>query len=73
MAGWRPDAPAGAGERCTQLAMGIVFFALLTPVGLALRLAGRDSLGLRFRPQQPTYWVPRELRGGRQLSMAKQS
>jgi Saxitoxin biosynthesis operon protein SxtJ len=52
--------------------MGILFFAVLTPVGLVMRLAGRDPLRLRFAPQQPSYWVARNSPDGRQTSMKRQ-
>ena len=38
--------------------LGLVFFGVLTPVGLVFRLRGRDSLKRRFDPQAKTYWVP---------------
>jgi hypothetical protein len=52
--------------------LGILFFVLLTPVGLVLRLAGRDRLRLRFQPLAPSYWVPRASHGGPQRSTGKQ-
>jgi hypothetical protein len=38
--------------------LGIVFFGLLTPVGLAFRLAGRDPLRLRRDPSRTSNWQP---------------
>jgi hypothetical protein len=38
--------------------LGIVFFGLLTPVGLAFRLAGRDPLRLRRDPNRTSHWQP---------------
>ena len=40
----------------SQLASAVVYYALVTPLALGLRLAGRDLLYLRRRP---TYWLPR--------------
>lgn len=39
--------------------MGVVFFGVITPVGLVFRLIGRDALSRRFDAQAPTYWVRR--------------
>jgi hypothetical protein len=39
--------------------LGLVYFGLFLPLGLAFRLAGRDVLGLRRRPDLVTYWVER--------------
>ncbi len=39
---------------------GVVYFGVITPIGLLMRLTGRDSLGLRFDPKASTYWVNTE-------------
>jgi hypothetical protein len=39
--------------------LGLIFFGLLTPLGLVFRLFGRDSLGRRWEPSAATYWVSR--------------
>lgn len=39
--------------------MGLIFFVLLTPVAVVMRLAGRDAL--RLRPHRAdSYWILRE-------------
>lgn len=38
--------------------MALLFFGLLTPVGLVFRLMGRDILNRRFDPGASTYWQP---------------
>ncbi len=38
--------------------LALIYFGILTPIGLVMRLAGRDALGLRRRGE--TYWVPLE-------------
>jgi len=35
--------------------MGIIFYGLFTPIGLIMRLLGRDELGLK-KNKQSTYW-----------------
>jgi len=53
-------------------AIGMLFFGVLTPLGLVLRLIGRDPLKLGFDPRAPSYWITRTSPGGRQISMKKQ-
>jgi len=33
------------------------YFLLLTPVGFAFRLLGRDPLGRKFDPEADSYWI----------------
>lgn len=42
------------------LVMGLLFFGVITPMGLAARLIGKDFLRLRFDRQAKSYWIPRE-------------
>lgn len=44
------------GRVNTTLFLGLVFFLVLTPLGFALRLSGRDELARRRRRR--TGWVP---------------
>jgi hypothetical protein len=41
------------------LVMGVLFFVVITPIGLLMRLAGKRPLGLRFEPDTSSYWVTR--------------
>lgn len=43
----------------SPLAMGIVFFGVITPMALVMRLLGKDPLRLRFDRSAPTYWIER--------------
>lgn len=47
------------GKVVNPFVLGIIFFGLLTPVGLICRLFGRDELRLNRR-QQDSYWISRE-------------
>ncbi len=38
--------------------MGILFYGLLTPVGLVFRIIGRDALKRKFDPDASSYYVP---------------
>jgi hypothetical protein len=44
----------------SPLVMGVVFFLGVTPTAWIVRLAGRDVLALRRRPDLKTYWIKRE-------------
>lgn len=35
---------------------GFVYFLVITPIGLVMRLIGRDGLARSFDPQAETYW-----------------
>lgn len=37
--------------------MGTLFYGLITPIGLLMRLGGRDPLMRRFEPDAQSYWV----------------
>jgi hypothetical protein len=71
------DRPDGGRRRSNfgvvgRLAIGVLFFCVLTPLGLVLRLAGRDALRLRLDRRAPSYWIERASADGRQTSMEKQ-
>ena len=40
--------------------MLLLYALAIVPVGLVMRLAGKDPLRLRFEPEAETYWIPRE-------------
>jgi hypothetical protein len=43
----------------TPLVMGLLFFAVLTPIGTVMRWAGSDPLHLGFDRDGPSYWLGR--------------
>jgi hypothetical protein len=47
----------------TPIAMGIIYFFVITPMALVLRLMRKDILSLRFEPEKGSYWVPVEVEG----------
>lgn len=49
-----------AGRVVSPLVLGVIFFAMFAPVGLAMRLCGRDALARRFEPARRSYWVERD-------------
>jgi hypothetical protein len=54
-----------------RFAFGVLFFGVVTPVAIVMRLCGRDALRLRFDRAAPSYWIARPA-GGRRTSMAGQ-
>lgn len=40
------------------LLLTLLFFLVLSPIALVLRLLGQDPLQLRIDPRAPTYWIP---------------
>jgi hypothetical protein len=48
------------GQVVGRLAMVVVFFLVITPMGLVQRLSGRDPMGRRFDATAASYWRPRK-------------
>ena len=47
------------GEIISPLIMGIIFFLVVTPIGLLLRIFGKDVLNLKYDTKQ-TYWIEKK-------------
>ena len=47
------------GKIVSPLIMGIIFFLVVTPIGLLMRMLGKDLLNLKFNTQK-TYWIERD-------------
>ncbi len=50
----------GAGWVNTRLILGLVFFLIFTPVGLGMRLFGRDPMRRKLQPSLKSYRIARE-------------
>jgi len=57
------------GMIIAPIVMALVYFFILTPISLIVRLFGKDLLGLRFLKEKESYWVKRKKNIG---SMKKQ-
>ncbi len=44
----------------SPVAMGIVFFLVVTPLALVMRLTGKDPMRRRFEPETSSYWIRRD-------------
>ena len=40
--------------------MALVYFIILTPISLLVRVFGKDLLGLKFLKNQNSYWINRK-------------
>ncbi|MBL4719606.1 MAG: hypothetical protein JKY20_00535 [Alphaproteobacteria bacterium] len=40
--------------------MGLLFYVTIMPIGLIMRLCGKDLLNLRIDKNTPSYWIKRE-------------
>ena len=48
------------GKIIAPIVMAIIYFFILTPVSLIVRLFGKDLLSLKFSKQIKTYWIKRK-------------
>ena len=51
------------GRIIAPIVMGLVFFLILTPIGLFMRVIGKDLLNLKFSKDN-SYWVERKTKIG---------
>jgi len=47
------------GMIVSPIVMGAIFFMIFTPIGILMRLFGRDELLLQFKTK-PSYWTKRK-------------
>jgi hypothetical protein len=52
--------------------LGLIYLTTVVPIGLLLRLRGRDLLSLKFDRQAQSYWVVREPPGPAPETMIRQ-
>lgn len=56
----------------SPVALGILFYAVFTPIGVLMRMFGKDPLKLARDPAAASYWVARQPPGPRPDSMKQQ-
>ena len=56
----------------SPIALGVLFYVVITPIGLLMRWFGHDPLRLKFKPQSDSYWVKREPPGPEPKSLSNQ-
>src|SRR5438105_15399754 len=47
------------GNVAGPLAVGLLYYAIVTPLGLVMRVTGKDPLRRTFDADAPTYWIAR--------------
>jgi hypothetical protein len=56
----------------SPVVIGAVFFLCVTPIGLIMRMLGKDVLSLRRRADLQTYWIVRDPPGPEPGTMSNQ-
>jgi len=60
------------GRILSPIAMGVVFYGVITPIGLLMRALGKDPLKLKLDRATPSYWCRREPPGPAMGSLNQQ-
>ena len=48
------------GKIVSPLVMGLIFFLVVTPIGIFMRLLGKDLIGLK-KHKKDTYWIAKDI------------
>lgn len=60
------------GKVVSPIALGILFYGVLTPLAAVMRLTGQDPLRLKLDPDADSYWIARKPPGPPPDSMTNQ-
>jgi hypothetical protein len=60
------------GKVVSPVALAVVFYSVLTPVAIMIRVTGKDPLRLKLDPAADSYWIPRKPPGPPPDSMRNQ-
>jgi hypothetical protein len=60
------------GRVLNPIVLGVMFFGFVTPLGVLMRLTGKDLLRLRRDPNARSYWIPRTPAGPSPESLTRQ-
>jgi hypothetical protein len=60
------------GKVVSPIALGVLFYVVLVPIGSVMRVFGKDPLRLRRDAGAPSYWIPRTPPGPPPDSMTNQ-
>ena len=52
------------GMIIAPIVMGLVYFIILTPISLLVRIFGKDLLGLKYSKNLNSYWITRKKKIG---------
>jgi len=56
----------------SPIVLGFLFYVVVTPLGLLMRLLGKDPLRLHWDRQSPTYWIERTPPGPKPETLSDQ-
>lgn len=56
----------------SPLVLGLIYLTSVVPVGLLMRMFGKDPLRRRFEPELHSYWIPRDPPGPQADSLPRQ-
>ena len=45
------------GRIISPLIMGLIFFLVVTPIGIFMRILGKDLINLKFKKNVKSYWI----------------
>ena len=48
------------GSIIAPIVMGVVFFLVVTPIGLIMKIIGKDLLSIKYDKKKETYWIKRD-------------
>ena len=48
------------GSIISPIVMGVVFFLVITPIGIFMKLLGKDLLNNKYDNKKKSYWIDRE-------------
>ena len=48
------------GSIIAPIVMGVVFFLVITPIGLVMKIIGKDLLSIKYDKKKETYWIKRD-------------
>ena len=48
------------GRMISPLVMGIIFYLIVTPIGLLMRLFRKDILNLKYNTNSRSYWIKKD-------------
>lgn len=60
------------GKIVGPIAAGLLFFGVVTPIGVLMRVLGKDLLCLRLEPASRSYWVQKDPESSPPASMSNQ-
>ena len=47
------------GGVVAPIVMGIIFFSVVTPIGIIMKITGKDLLNKKYNKKKKTYWIKR--------------